>query len=236
MTSWKSVCALPVVFCLLWPSAASSKQNPSDASYVAKQSPQPSVHRPEEVQTHQTGPEKPVGLEEPKLESSKSQAAQSLISRGWAKPVTWVAKLKGAAETLKPVVEVSAVLAALFAKGWGYAILIPTSIQADNGAGLTEGIIGLVNKGQPRKLDDWGALRAWAWGASRALDYFETDKSVDATQVGIKGLSRYGKAALVTMAYDPRFATAFVASSGEGGAKNPAPRVWRAGGKRGFDL
>jgi len=107
----------------------------------------------------------------------------------------------------------------ILAKGWGYAILIPTSVQADNGAGLTEGIIGLVNKGRPRKLDDWGALRAWAWGASRALDYFEADKSVDAKQVGIEGLSRYGKAALVAMAYEPRLAIAFVASSGEGGAK-----------------
>jgi hypothetical protein len=107
----------------------------------------------------------------------------------------------------------------VLAMGWGYATLIPTSVQADNGAGLTEGIIGLVNKGQPRKLDDWGALRAWAWGASRALDYFETDKSVDAKQVGIEGLSRYGKAALVTMAYDQRFVIGFVGSSGAGGAK-----------------
>jgi peptidoglycan/xylan/chitin deacetylase (PgdA/CDA1 family) len=107
----------------------------------------------------------------------------------------------------------------VLAKGWGYAILVPTSVQADNGAGLTEGIIGLVNKGQPRKLDDWGALRAWAWGASRALDYFETDKSVDAKQLGIEGLSRHGKAALVAMAYEPRLAIAFVGSSGEGGAK-----------------
>jgi hypothetical protein len=105
------------------------------------------------------------------------------------------------------------------AKGWGYATLVPTSVQADNGEGLTRGIIGLVNQGQPRKLDDWGALRAWAWGASRALDYFETDPSVDAKQVGIEGLSRYGKAALVAMAYDSRFAIAFIASSGEGGAK-----------------
>ena len=55
----------------------------------------------------------------------------------------------------------------LIAAGWGFASLRPTSIQADNGAGLTRGIIGLVNKGQPRKPDDWGALRAWAWGASR---------------------------------------------------------------------
>jgi lysophospholipase L1-like esterase len=107
----------------------------------------------------------------------------------------------------------------VLAKGWGYAILIPTSVQADNGDGLTQGIIGLVNHGQPRKLDDWGALRAWAWGASRALDYFETDKSVDAKQVGIEGLSRYGKAALVTMAYDSRFAIGFIGSSGAGGAK-----------------
>lgn len=107
----------------------------------------------------------------------------------------------------------------LLAKGWGYASLIANSIQADNGAGLTEGIIGLVNKGQPRKPDDWGALRAWAWGASRAMDYFEMDKSLNAKKVGITGHSRYGKAAAVTMAYDPRFAIAYISSSGEGGVK-----------------
>jgi len=107
----------------------------------------------------------------------------------------------------------------LLEKGWGYAILIPTSYQADNGAGLTQGIIGLVNKGLPRKPDDWGTLRAWSWGASRALDYFETDKIVDTKHVGIEGLSRYGKATIVTMAYEPRFAIAFVGSSGAGGTK-----------------
>jgi hypothetical protein len=107
----------------------------------------------------------------------------------------------------------------VLAKGWGYAVIVPGSIQADNGAGLTSGIIGLCNKGQPRKPDDWGALRAWAWGASRALDYFRTDKSVDAKQVGIEGLSRYGKAAIVAMAYDERFAIGFIGSSGAGGAK-----------------
>jgi len=107
----------------------------------------------------------------------------------------------------------------LLALGWGYAILIPTSYQADHGAGLREGIIGLVNKGEPRKADDWGALRAWAWGASRTMDYFETDKDVDATRIGIEGLSRYGKAAIVTLAYDQRFAIGFIGSSGAGGAK-----------------
>lgn len=108
----------------------------------------------------------------------------------------------------------------LIAQGWGYAMLDPASVQADNGAGLTAGIIGLVNKGQPRKPEDWGALRAWAWGASRLLDYLETLPSqVDSRKVGIEGVSRYGKAALVTMAYDTRFAVVLIGSSGEGGAK-----------------
>ena len=107
----------------------------------------------------------------------------------------------------------------LIAAGWGYASLSPTSVQADNGAGLTKGVIGLVNNGQPRKPEDWGSLRAWAWGAARALDYLETDKAVDAKRVGIEGVSRYGKAALVTMAYDTRFAIGLIASSGEGGTK-----------------
>ncbi|MBS1830550.1 MAG: acetylxylan esterase [Acidobacteria bacterium] len=107
----------------------------------------------------------------------------------------------------------------LIAAGWGYAQLLPASVQADNGAGLTQGVIGLVNKGQRRKPDDWGSLRAWAWGASRALDYLETDPTIDAKRVGIEGVSRYGKAALVTMAMDTRFAVVLVGSSGEGGAK-----------------
>jgi hypothetical protein len=110
----------------------------------------------------------------------------------------------------------------VLAKGWGYAEYIPTSVQPDNGDGLTQGIIGLVDQGQPRGLDEWGVLRAWAWGASRALDYFETDRSVDPKQVGIEGHSRYGKTALIAMAYDPRFAIGYISSSGEAGAK-----LWR---------
>jgi len=107
----------------------------------------------------------------------------------------------------------------LIAGGWGYALLDPGSIQPDNGAGLTRGIIGLTNMGQARKPDDWGALRAWGWGASRALDYLETDKTVDVHRVGIEGVSRFGKAAIVTMAFDRRFAVVLVGSSGEGGVK-----------------
>ena len=106
----------------------------------------------------------------------------------------------------------------LLASGWGYATIDPNSIQADNGAGITKGIIGLVNKGQPRKPDDWGALRAWAWGAARGMDYLETDTLVDAKKIGIEGVSRYGKAALVTLAFETRFAVGLIGSSGKGGA------------------
>ena len=74
------------------------------------------------------------------------------------------------------------------AKGWGYAFINPTTVQPDNNQ-LHTGIIGLTNKGGPRKPDDWGG-RAWQWGVSRLIDYFEAnpDSKVDATKVGIEGL------------------------------------------------
>ena len=104
------------------------------------------------------------------------------------------------------------------AKGWAAIAYDNTSTQPDNGAGLHAGIIGLVNRGGPRKPDDWGALQAWGWGASRFLDYLETDSDIDARRVAIMGHSRNGKAALVMMAHDPRFAIGFISSSGAGGA------------------
>lgn len=107
----------------------------------------------------------------------------------------------------------------VISRGWAAAVIIPTSFQADNGAGLTKGIIGLMNQGKFRKQEDWGTLRAWAWGASSVLDYFETRPNLDSKHVGIFGHSRFGKAASVTMAYDKRFATAFICSSGAGGLK-----------------
>ena len=106
----------------------------------------------------------------------------------------------------------------LLAKGWGFVWENDNEVQADNGAGLTKGIIGLVNKGQPRKPDDWGVLRAWAWAHSKALDYLQTDPDVNGKAVGVMGHSRGGKAALVTMADDARFAIGFISSSGAGGA------------------
>ncbi len=138
-----------------------------------------------------------------------SKPVPVIVEFGWNFPAGWGRRQQDGPTWKEQVL----------AKGWAYAILVPISIQADNGAGLREGIIGLVNKGQPRKLDDWGALRAWAWGASRAMDYFETNPDVDEKRVVIEGLSRYGKAAIVALAYDPRIAIGFIGSSGAGGAK-----------------
>src|SRR3954470_10949658 len=106
------------------------------------------------------------------------------------------------------------------AKGWGYASINPTSVQPDNNQ-LTTGIIGLRSKGKPRTPEQWGALRAWQWGVSRLIDCLEQhpDWNVDATKVGVEGLSRYGKAALVTEAFEPRIAVGLIGSSGEGGSK-----------------
>lgn len=106
----------------------------------------------------------------------------------------------------------------LLEAGWGFVARNSNEVQADNGAGLDKGIIGLVNHGQPRALDDWGVLRAWAWADARILDYLQTDPDVDGAKVGVTGHSRGGKAALVAMADDQRFAIGFISSSGAGGA------------------
>ncbi|WP_214070388.1 hypothetical protein [Mucilaginibacter sp. dw_454] len=102
--------------------------------------------------------------------------------------------------------------------GWAIAYFDTNSVQADNGAGLSEGIIGLVNHGKLRSPEDWGVLRAWAWGLSRALDYFETDKTINPKQIGIEGHSRWGKTALLAGAMDTRWVIVFASCSGSGGA------------------
>lgn len=106
----------------------------------------------------------------------------------------------------------------LLGRGFGYAVVVANSIQADNGGGLDTGVIGISLRGRKRVPEDWGVLRAWAWGASRAFDALAGDHAIDSRRIGIEGLSRYGKAALVAMAYDRRFAIGFIGSSGAGGA------------------
>jgi hypothetical protein len=132
---------------------------------------------------------------------------------------------RAGAPTTQPEPRPGSPLYQLLAIGWGYAEMQVGPIQNDYSGGLTTGIIGLMSQGRPRKSDDWGALSAWAWGLSRSMDYFETDKSVDAKQMGVEGHSRYGKAALLAAALDQRWAIAYPSCSGEGGAK-PSRRNW----------
>jgi hypothetical protein len=111
-------------------------------------------------------------------------------------------------------------IADILSRGYGYATLRYTEIEGDSAAsGLT-----LVRKislapGQDKPApDEWGAITAWSWGASRVLDYFATDRAIDAKRVAIIGHSRLGKTSLWTGARDPRFALVFASCSGELGA------------------
>ena len=90
------------------------------------------------------------------------------------------------------------------------------AVQPDNGnsGALASYIIGLMNNGNWRKPEDPGSLVAWGWGVSRLIDYFETDVDFDADRVAVEGHSRFGKATLVTAAYDERVAVAWPSDAG----------------------
>lgn len=107
----------------------------------------------------------------------------------------------------------------IIARGWGFADVGVYSIQADRN-NFTNGVIGMMLKpGETKPApDEWGVLSAWAWGLSRMMDFFETDKSVDAKQVAIEGHSRWGKTVLWAAALDQRFAMVYASCSGEMGA------------------
>jgi hypothetical protein len=108
----------------------------------------------------------------------------------------------------------------LLAKGFGVAGVYYGDIDPDFPGGLPFGIRAKYLKpGQSEPgPDEWGAISAWAWGMSRAMDYFETDKSVDAKRVAIYGVSRLGKTVMWAGARDERFALVIASCSGEGGA------------------
>ena len=90
------------------------------------------------------------------------------------------------------------------------------AVQPDNGnsGALASYIIGLMNNGNWREPEDPGSLVAWGWGVSRLIDYFETDMDFDADRVAVEGHSRFGKATLVTAAYDERVAVAWPSDAG----------------------
>ncbi len=108
----------------------------------------------------------------------------------------------------------------IFAHGYGYATFRYTDIAPDNTNAFKSGVIALTLKPDQAKPapDQWGTISAWAWGASRVLDYLEKDKSVDAKRVALIGHSRLGKTVLLAGARDPRFAIIYSSCAGEMGS------------------
>ena len=100
--------------------------------------------------------------------------------------------------------------------GFAYVEYRPQLLQSDSGATMKDGVIGLAR--WPREKTDWGALRAWAWGASQLREELARDLRILAGRISLTGHSRFGKGVLVAAAFDPAFADAHVSSSGAGGA------------------
>lgn len=114
-------------------------------------------------------------------------------------------------------VEEPPVAADILSRGWGYAKAGYQDIQPDRNNTFDKGVIGLTG-GSTRKADDWGAISAWAWGASRIVDYLQSDKAVDGRRIALFGHSRLGKTALWASAVDARIAAVYSSCPGEMGA------------------
>ncbi len=105
----------------------------------------------------------------------------------------------------------------IIARGYGIAVFSNADVDTDNYDEFKNGIHGMLDRGR-RSDDSWGTLAAWAWGASRCMDYFETDEEIDSKKIAVVGHSRGGKTALWAGADDQRFSMVIANESGCGGA------------------
>lgn len=107
----------------------------------------------------------------------------------------------------------------IVARGYAALAFFNGDLARDGAWDFTNGVFGVFQKVEERTPESWGILSAWAWGASRVMDWIETEPTLDARHVAVVGHSRGGKTALLTGVTDARFAMACVNDSGCGGAK-----------------
>jgi hypothetical protein len=143
------------------------------------------------------------------------------LPRGWMRPQEGIVVNNRATDALRGTSAADWPVKAAIEKGYGVATFYYGDVEPDHSEGWRDGIRGYALKLANRTERDphaWGALGAWAWGLSRALDYLATIPQVDAQRVVVFGHSRLGKTALWAGAQDERFAIVISNNSGEGGA------------------
>jgi beta-galactosidase len=142
------------------------------------------------------------------------------LAEGWISSAAPGGKNNRAAEESRGTESAKWQVEAAIARGYATATVYCGDLCPDHPDGLREGVNGWLTKGDNtgRAPDAWGAIGIWAWGLSRALDYLETDPSIDGRRVIVHGHSRLGKAALWAGAQDERFSAVIANEAGCGGS------------------